>query len=1854
MDERLKQFWESELVCPECKGRLSIQYPYMQCNVCNKNYQLVSGIPLFVSDVLTEHQLSELSYAKDYSKVIFANELARVEHADLVRRHYSWVESWINKDTVNNLTKLICIGGSFGDELPHVTSEYKFSIDHLSHEYRKSIPETAEFNIKHISALAEKLPFPSGYADIIYSRNALDHLCNPIKALLEINRVLAPHGRFYLSVYYNSTFIDAGETTVVDDDFIENHLKNIFEIEWIEIKPSEAEEVPQPPRYSLPDGRQLGFLYAICKKKKVSSPYSYGDLEEYEKLINKFHSALYHDQNGNKNEAIRSYWAVLNSKPFVKSDEMRIKFARIRYLTLTNQVGLKEYFNAFRFEDFPIFWWNIWKQYSSIDKRDLRDKIKHIRDKIVLKSVNIVRPKVSIICDVYNGEDYIEELIISILNQSFTDFEFVILDDGSTDNTKMIIERYLHDKRIKYFYQNNMGKDLNSFDKLLNVSLDLVNGELICFVGADDIFLEKKLERQVYEFDTDPDLDIVFSDGYHIDEKGTILGSDFYFKESHQLNQMNLLRLLFKNNFIPHPTTMVRLRSIELMGRFETGFCPDYQFWLKSAPYLKFKYINEKLIKYRIHQRSASRGENNKTVAETIKLLYEIRDKFSIYDLYPEIYCCSNKEKALYSAYLDFGNTMLTVNTPLPQLAIREYINALKHNAQGLGALNNLGIALLSVGNYNDSLNIFRKLKNIAYHIEIIKHNADLIMNLNLYSGNKSRNFIILNEPSETTELLIKISELSYSETINNKLKLQTNSKLSQDLVTTKGNAALNHQSIQKQFNILPNVEMAIYFPKQIHFLMNDRCNAKCIMCGGDYFKSTSGKMITLEKFKIMTVNLRLERVQGIVLAGAGDPLLNKDLISIIQFVKKEYPHIKVSITTNGIALSNNVSRQLLENNIASINISINSATRMTYKRIMQVDCFDKICKNTKTLVQMRNLMGKNIQIQFSCAINKLNIEELPLLVELGENIGIDSINIMYCRFYPERIRHVNVDKEENRLNNSDSLFYYQELSDCMVEQAKTIAQKNNIRFSHEPLFKENALPRPCAWPYTETMVGFDGEIYPCGGAEVHFKEKVEQGIYNFGNALTNPIDSFWNNEHYRALRIASKQGETCLIPECRYCANIVVPNDIKFHIMQWDNDNDKRETLPEEKLKVPTISTSNTELPLVSVIVPTYNRPDTLVETLRSIQSQTYQNYEIIVVNDAGMDVENVVSLLNRNGNITYIKHSKNKGLAAARNTGIKTAKGKYIAYLDDDDIFYQDHLETLVKFLETSDHKIAYTDAYRAHQEPENGKYVTKKRDVPYSLDFDYDRILMGNFIPVLCIMHEKSCIEKVGTFDETLRSHEDWDLWMRMSREFQFAHIKNITCEFSWRQDGSTMTVGKKVDMDYTRNVVLQRGIKLCQNKQTNKSVEIDTLNPQAKNSILDKEFLQSSTEFFSKAEDLFYNSAYNEAVDAYKKVIETNPFPNQQSPSGNGSYMFGVYYNLALAYAKINQIDEAISTFKKAAELNNSDASLYNNLGVLHFKKNLYNDAMTCFEKALSLDAHYNEAQQNLKKVSRILGNNSSVTSHQKDTNDSPLASIIIPVFNKVAYTKKCLETLYKNTQGDSFEVIIVDNASTDDTHDFLRQASQQYKDFCYIRNEENLRFAGACNQGARGARGKYLIFLNNDTEPERGWLLEGIKRLTSSSDIGIVGVKLLYPDRTVQHCGIEFVRIINPDYAIWPIHRFRHTREDDPKVNVPEEVHAVTGACLFIDREFFEEVGQFSEDYGMYFEDTDLCFKVRARGKKIFYEPRSVVIHHEGKSSPSQDIINNLNRHAATIFYKRWEKEIMNRIRQPERNTVLRC
>jgi glycosyltransferase involved in cell wall biosynthesis len=228
---------------------------------------------------------------------------------------------------------------------------------------------------------------------------------------------------------------------------------------------------------------------------------------------------------------------------------------------------------------------------------------------------------------------------------------------------------------------------------------------------------------------------------------------------------------------------------------------------------------------------------------------------------------------------------------------------------------------------------------------------------------------------------------------------------------------------------------------------------------------------------------------------------------------------------------------------------------------------------------------------------------------------------------------------------------------------------------------------------------------------------------------------------------------------------------------------------------------------PKVSVIVPAYNRPNLLEAALRSILAQSFRDFEIIVVNDCGADIEHVVTRMRAQGRIVHLRHPANRGLAAARNTGCRFARGKFLAYLDDDDTFLPDHLETLVTFLEGTGNKAAYTDAFRAQEKREEGRNVAH-RDVAYSSDWDNDQILISNLAPVLCFMHERTLGIAVGEFDESLTTHEDWDYWIRLSRICQPVHIKKVTCEFRVVSDASTMTSRLRPDFLRTAQIIFRK--------------------------------------------------------------------------------------------------------------------------------------------------------------------------------------------------------------------------------------------------------------------------------------------------------------------------------------------------------------------------------------------------------------------------------------------------------------
>jgi glycosyltransferase involved in cell wall biosynthesis len=212
---------------------------------------------------------------------------------------------------------------------------------------------------------------------------------------------------------------------------------------------------------------------------------------------------------------------------------------------------------------------------------------------------------------------------------------------------------------------------------------------------------------------------------------------------------------------------------------------------------------------------------------------------------------------------------------------------------------------------------------------------------------------------------------------------------------------------------------------------------------------------------------------------------------------------------------------------------------------------------------------------------------------------------------------------------------------------------------------------------------------------------------------------------------------------------------------------------------------------PLVSIIVRTKDRPKLLQRAIQSIAAQTYRPIEIVLVNDGGCDL-NIDELKSTlcDVDLNYIRLEENTGRAHAGNVGIEHAHGDYIGFLDDDDEYYPVHVLTLTSFLEQSDYEVAYSDSvmvYKEYNPQTNGLNNDVKKEVIFSQDFNYDRLVFENYIPFMCLLFKREPLVNGGGFDTGFELYEDWDLLIRIGKKNPFYHLKQVTAIYNqWSMD------------------------------------------------------------------------------------------------------------------------------------------------------------------------------------------------------------------------------------------------------------------------------------------------------------------------------------------------------------------------------------------------------------------------------------------------------------------------------------
>lgn len=401
------------------------------------------------------------------------------------------------------------------------------------------------------------------------------------------------------------------------------------------------------------------------------------------------------------------------------------------------------------------------------------------------------------------------------------------------------------------------------------------------------------------------------------------------------------------------------------------------------------------------------------------------------------------------------------------------------------------------------------------------------------------------------------------------------------------------------------------------------------------------------------------------------------------------------------------------------------------------------------------------------------------------------------------------------------------------------------------------------------------------------------------------------------------------------------------------------------------------------------------------------------------------------------------------------------------------------------------------------------------------------------------------------------------------------------------------------------------------------------------------------YYNLGEAYYHLKQWEKAIVAYQKALDLNSsLPDIYKKLANTFYQRANVDReilLAIYQQKIQDNPNEIQNYHQAIELNSQNVYLYLGLGNALVYHNKIDEAIVAYRMALQIDPNYEQARiqldrlenknqpqetvpqtiaevtpesklkqakQTIDNLSQIVLNNFLVSQSILEFPEAaePIVSIILVLYNRAELTLSCLHSLLHQNFTD-YELIIVDNNSSDRTRELLEKINHAQ----IILNQENKHFLIASNQASQIAKGKYLLFLNNDAQILGDSINAAVQTISSNEQIGAVGGKIILPDGTLQEAG----SIIWQDGSC-----LGYGRGDKPEASqymFQREVDYCSGAFLLTPRELFSQLGSFDLAYQpAYYEETDYCVKIHKAGKKIIYDPNVTILHYEFASSEQSD------------------------------------
>ena len=630
----------------------------------------------------------------------------------------------------------------------------------------------------------------------------------------------------------------------------------------------------------------------------------------------------------------------------------------------------------------------------------------------------------------------------------------------------------------------------------------------------------------------------------------------------------------------------------------------------------------------------------------------------------------------------------------------------------------------------------------------------------------------------------------------------------------------------------------------------------------------------------------------------------------------------------------------------------------------------------------------------------------------------------------------------------------------------------------------------------------------------------------------------------------------------------------------------------------------NQTENPLVSIIVRTKDRPILLKRALQSIAAQTYSPIEVVLVNDGGCDLD-IEELKNILGDVSlnYIRLEQNTGRAHAANVGLKNVEGEYIGFLDDDDEFYPEHVETLVTFLKNSDFKVAYTDSlmvyieYNAHV----NDFASVKSELIFSKDFDYNFLLFENYIPFMCLLFKRDVILGSGGFDVSFSLYEDWDLLIRIAEKHPFYHIKKSTAIYNlWDSESQISQQNRNVSF-------LKKAYMRILSKHSGKITPESIHNYMLRHVAL-REELKRYKNNIDNIKSLRYKIDYLKSELREKQRLLT--LISQESYERNQK-LLNVEKSLrekeALISAMINtkgwRLLESCRRFKKSF-FNEAPAHTQENILIKGIKVLRRQGLRALIQKA-NKKFLFNKSIKSLP-VGIDTSFASNILDSDIDNTIEAKVSVIIPTKNAGDEFDYILRRITQQEYIGEIEIIIVDSGSSDNT----LEIAKKYSASIFQIEPVDFHHARTRNFGAEKATGEFLVFTVQDAIPVGNkWLYKLLSPIHSGKVTSVSSIQIPRSDADLFSCWSywsHYLKFLGRDSD----HLIKAGFEGFDKLDERGKriVASLDNVSMGIKKEIFD-LYQFNADYA---EDIELGVKLIKNGHSILFQSTNAVVHSHNR------------------------------------------